>query len=140
MGEYASFSCLFNGSVIDQLAPITSYWAIDYDNESVIITANTTDYRIAVYQTCSSHEHSCCQFISKLMVYNTTLSFNNATVKCFEFLQQVKQRPYQQQLQHSNNFINANAKFSKFLFVHLPICLSVYLCVYVAGVHMYGYK
>ena len=124
VGEYASFSCLFNGSVTESISPLSSYWAIDYGNTSVIISRNTTDYHIAVYQTCSSHEDACCQFISKLMVYNAMLSFNNATVKCFEFLQQQQQQPHQLQLQQSNNnFINADAKFSK------CFCLSMY-CVY----------
>ena len=114
VGEYASFSCLFNGSVTidNSVSALSSYWAIDYGSTTpIIIYANNTDYHIAVYQTCSKNERPCCQFISKLMVYNATAMLNDATVKCYEFLQQPEQSNATVNTQM--NYVKAEAKLSE---------------------------
>ena len=90
-GEYASFSCLFNGTIPPQhpFSALVSYWTIDYGSTQQQINDNSTDnHYVAVYQTCLNEKLSCCQFISKLMVHNVTVMLNNATVKCFAFVQQ----------------------------------------------------
>ena len=114
--EYASFRCLFNGSVTtdNSVNALSSYWAIDYGSTPIIIYANSTDYHIAVYQLCSENERPCCQFISKLMVYNATALLNDATVKCYEFLQQSNTTANTQV-----NYVKAEAKLSKCVYVYV---------------------
>ena len=104
---------------------LSSYWAIDYGGAPIIVYANTTDYHIAVYQICSKNEQPCCQFISKLMVYNATVMLNKATVKCYEFLQQPQQSNATVNTQV--NYVKAEAKLSKcsLVFVHVCVCVCV---------------
>lgn len=117
VGEYATFSCLFNGSVTmdNSVSALSSYWAIDYGGTPMIIYGNTTNYHISVYQICSKNERPCCQFISKLMVYNSTVMLNKATVKCYEFLQQPQQS--NATVNTKVNYVEAEAKLSKCVFV-----------------------
>ena len=134
VGEYASFACRFNGSADANrpISPLRSYWVIDTGNEPTLITTNSTNYRITAYQTCSNVEKSCCQFISKLMMYNVTL-MSNVTVKCYESFQQ-QQQSNTLTVNDANgmNYSTGGATLSKHTCVCLCVCVCVcvFMCVY----------
>ena len=113
----------------NSVGALSSYWAIDYGGTPIIIYANTTDYHIAVYQICSKNEQPCCQFISKLMVYNASAMLNDATVKCYEFLQQPQQSNATVNTQ-VKSYVKAEAKLSKCVFLWLGVCPCACVCIW----------
>ena len=93
--ESISFECLYNGDYDRMRLLLYSqlfYWQVLMNNVEqpvVIRNNNTKSYRIAVYQTCLTANFSCCTFVSRLTIYDSSMNLDGATVQCFEFLQTV---------------------------------------------------
>ncbi|XP_065885439.1 hemicentin-1-like isoform X2 [Dysidea avara] len=92
-GEVISLECLFRGSYDEMKRlpySILFYWVVKFQSGGdplIIQKNNTKSYRIAIYQTCLTTNFSCCEFVSKLTIYDTSVDLDGAEVQCYEFLQ-----------------------------------------------------
>jgi len=109
-GEVISLECLYHGNY-DKMHRLrfsfVYYWVVGFPNgeKPLVIQRNDTkSFRIALYQTCLTSNFSCCEFVSKLTIYDASLNLDGAKVQCYEFMEITG---------NVNNQISANASLSK---------------------------
>jgi len=110
-GEAISFECLYHGNYdkMNRLRySVVYYWYVKFPNggKPLVIEDNSTNpYRIATYQTCLTANFSCCEFVSKLTIYDTSVNMDGAEIQCYEFLDTTS----------NNHYTSANSSLSKYV-------------------------